>query len=100
MRERADRWRVSDGVAFEYRHFGDESALFDPRSGLTHFVNAAAVEALDILSAETLSGAELTERLQSRCEPPYPEQFDEHVARLLRHLANLDLIEPVTDDDR
>jgi PqqD family protein of HPr-rel-A system len=98
--ERTGRWRVGDGVDFEFRHYGDESALFDRRSGLTHFVNAAAIEALQILAKEPLANAELTERLLSRCEPPHPEHFDQHVARLLRQLSNLDLIEAVPDGNR
>jgi PqqD family protein of HPr-rel-A system len=93
-----EQWRVEPGVAFEYRHFGDESALFDARSGLTHFVSAAAVEALDILAAEALDAEALTAALTARCEPPLPENFDAHVARLLRQLANLDLIERAPGD--
>jgi PqqD family protein of HPr-rel-A system len=98
--EAPERWWVGAGAQFDFRHFGDESALFDRRSGLTHFLSAAAVEALEFLSERALSVTELTDRLAALCEPPVPENFDLQVERMLRQLANLDLIEPAPGDVR
>jgi PqqD family protein of HPr-rel-A system len=90
-----DRWRRHAGVTYELREFGDESVLFDLRSGLTHFLSAAAVEALEQLDAQPLTTDELTRYLESRCESP-GEDFAFDVERLVRQLVELDLIEAVT----
>jgi PqqD family protein of HPr-rel-A system len=92
-------WRVARGVRFEVRHFGDESVLFDPRSGLTHFLNGAAVEALELLSQRALSNEELTSCLLERCEVTSVAEFTQDVAALIDQLARLDFIELIPHEN-
>lgn len=86
-------WRVPPGVTFEWRHYGDESVLFDPRSGLTHFVSAVAVETLTLLHDTTLSSPQLTTELLRRCDVADPEAFAQAVDRMLWQLRDLDLLQ-------
>ena len=89
----AERWRVPPGAQYEWRHFEDESALFNSRSGLTHFVSAVGAEALGLLFEQALSTEALTVRLMERCEIDDPAAFALQVERLIVQLCDLDLIE-------
>lgn len=89
----AECWRVPPGAQYEWRHFEDESALFNARSGLTHFVSAVAAEALGLLREDAFSVQALTARLIERCEVDDPAAFALQVERLVVQLSDLDLIE-------
>jgi PqqD family protein of HPr-rel-A system len=90
------RWQVAHSARFELRHFGDESVLYDPRSGLTHFLSAVAVEALELLREGPFSSEELTQQLVERCAVDSIERFAEELESLLHQLARLDFIEAVS----
>lgn len=93
MAEAHAAWRVQPGVTFEWRHYGDESVLFDPRSGLTHFLSAVAVEAIDLLTEAPLSTPQLTAALLQRCEVGDEDEFQRALDQMLWQLRELDLVQ-------
>ena len=90
-------WRATSGPIFEWRHYGDESVLFDPRSGLTHFLSAVAADAIDLLEHADLTTAALNKALLERCEVVDSDAFARQLDLLLQQLRDLDLIQNIPD---
>jgi PqqD family protein of HPr-rel-A system len=90
-------WRATPGPIFEWRHYGDESVLFDPRSGLTHFLSAVAADAIELLKHADLTTAQLNTALLERCDVVDADAFARQLDLLLQQLGDLELIQSVSD---
>ena len=88
-------WRIPAGAQFRWRHYDAESVLFDARSGLTHLLSAAAVDALALLENAPMASADLTDQVARRFEIDDPEAFRQQLGQVLGQLRELHLIEPV-----
>ncbi|HIJ84462.1 MAG: HPr-rel-A system PqqD family peptide chaperone [Magnetococcales bacterium] len=86
------RWKRGGDVSLLFKHFGNNSVLFNPRSGSTHLVNDLIVDILDALAYEPADRLELSRRLQ--LDPNEGETMAE-LERILRNLDQLGLIMPV-----
>jgi len=79
-----------------WEHWGEESVLFDRRSGQTHLLTAMATECLLLLQDGDLNLDQLTEKLelvfQSAPEPGAREQIEQ----LLLALNELGLVTAVS----
>lgn len=88
------RWEIPDPSALLSEEWGDETVLFDARSGQTHLLNALATEALSFLQERAASLDELAQYLATLFEVPLEEPFAAEIRRLLEQCVQLGLIEP------
>jgi len=90
-------WRVAPSAEFRWRHWDDESVLYDPRSGQTHLLTALAADVLLALEEAAGDAPELAAMVaRQRQLDPAPELTGD-IAALLQQLDDLGLIERVPD---
>ena len=83
----SDRWRLADWPD------GDETVLFDERSGQTHFLAPLATAVLDLLSVEPCSGQSAFDALSCRVEPDELVALKEQLEDVVRRLEAAGLID-------
>ena len=86
------RWSVG---AFDKKQWGEESVVYNQRSGQTHLLNSTSTRVLAYLEQEPLSVLGLTQKLAADTEVEADEELVRHVESLLLNLEAMGLIEPV-----
>jgi PqqD family protein of HPr-rel-A system len=75
-----------------WEHWGEESVLFDRRSGQTHLLTATAAECLLFLRDADLNLDQLVEKLGARLQSAPEQPTREQIGQLLLTLSELGLI--------
>jgi PqqD family protein of HPr-rel-A system len=83
----SDRWRLADWPD------GDETVLFDARSGQTHFLAPLATAVLEILAEEPRSGKFVFDALSGRVEADELVALREQLEDVVRRLEAAGLID-------
>lgn len=93
------RWRVRPGPPLRWQSWDDHSFVFDPVSGDTHFLDAAAAEALRCLEGGAVLGrSELARALLQRLELGSAEaNVDRYVGEFITRCERLGIIEADVD---
>lgn len=81
---------------FAWRHWDDESVLYEARSGQTHFLTAVAAEALLALQSRPYATGELVETLAQTFDLTVSDEFAQQIDALLHQFHDLGLIERAT----
>lgn len=89
----APRWKAVAGDDLCWRHWGEASYVFDARSGQTHFLNALAVEILQVLGEAPKTADEACRILLDRYGADDDEDFRVAVATSLSVMDNLGLVD-------
>ena len=89
-------WRVAPNANLIWRTWGDESVVFDPRSGDTHLLDTVSREVLALLEQQALALPELCHVTASRLNLPEDADLDRYVQQLVRQFADLGLLETVS----
>jgi len=79
-----------------WEHWGEESVLFDRRSGQTHLLTALATGCLLLLQDADLDVDQLIEKLRGRFEEGPEQAGREQIRQLLLTLDELGLIKAVS----
>lgn len=89
-------WRFNPLCEPHWRQWGDSYILFNAASGQTHFLNAFAFLALQLLrDTDTLTATELCAEIAALEDIPDGADLPRHVATLLMTMDELGLIEPL-----
>jgi len=91
------RWKVVAPDALVWEHLGDESVLFDRRSGQTHLLPQISVECLALMQDQAMDLEQLCERLEVRSHPAFENEACEQIDQLLRTLNDLGLTVAVSE---
>lgn len=83
----SDRWRLANWPD------GDETVLFDERSGQTHFLAPLATAVLDLLSVEPRTGKSLFDALSGLVEDDELVALKEQLEDVVRRLEAAGLID-------
>jgi len=86
-------WCATGADSLEWRHWDDESILYDCRSGQTHLLTALASAALQLLAERDLELHDLTDQLAGTWNLPDAEEFAAQIDTLLHQLEDLGLVE-------
>ena len=86
-----------DPDALVWEHLGEESVLFDRRSGQTHLLTLIAAECLALLQEHAMNLDQLCEKLEVRSQPEFEIETREQIDQLLRTLNDLGLIVSVPE---
>lgn len=86
-------WCAPGADSVEWRHWDDESVLYDCRSGQTHLLTTLASAALQLLARRDLEVHELARQLAETWDLPDTEEFAAQIGTLLRQLDDLGLVE-------
>jgi PqqD family protein of HPr-rel-A system len=86
----SDRWRFASWPD------GNETVLFDARSGQTHFLAPLATAVLELLAAEPCSGRSVFDALSSRVEADELVALKEQLEDVVRRLEAAGLIDQCT----
>ncbi len=78
--------------------WGDESIVYNPRSGETHQLNELAVEILKILEAQPASLTALTQKICTAFLVEDQDDLTNQLELLVGQLDSLGLIEPATSE--
>ncbi len=90
----ASVWCVPAAAGYEWRHWDDESVLYDPRSGQTHLLNALAAEILLLLQEHPCRDARaVLAHLASGGQIEPSPDLERQTEGLLHQLDGLALIE-------
>jgi PqqD family protein of HPr-rel-A system len=92
-------WRVVPGSRFRWREWDDEFVLYHENSGDTHRLSLLGARALSRLHESPLGPDDLSAGLAAEFSLDADPQFAATISRLLAHLCDLGLVEPVTTDD-
>jgi PqqD family protein of HPr-rel-A system len=87
------RWRVPADPPPLWRTWGEESLVFNPRSGDTHLLDFAAAAGLRCLEEQPRDMDELLRALAARLEGEMDDQLAEYARRLVVHLQAAGLVE-------
>jgi PqqD family protein of HPr-rel-A system len=87
------RWVAPGKQDLHWESWGEQSALYDARSGETHLLTEQTVRVLQQLVMRPGTAKEITEALCGESGECCDEQSLENSARLLRQLHNVGLIE-------
>ena len=90
------RWSVGGEQRLIWRDWGDESVVFDTRSGETHLLDVVGREALKVLEQQTLDRDQLCETLARRLKVGVDEDLGLYIDRLIARLDTLGLIRNVS----
>ena len=88
-------WRICEPRSLAMRTYGDETLVFDSRSGHTHLLNRAAAHCLQKLSVRAATPSELARNRAGSSDDTSCESAAD-VRRLLKELAALGVAEPVS----
>jgi PqqD family protein of HPr-rel-A system len=94
------RWRAPGGPALLWRRWDQQSVVFDTRSGDIHLLDPVAADVLRCLKAAATSFDELSQRFRGSLGLDSERELSEYLAKLVRELDELGLIEPVAVDAR
>ena len=86
-------WHAPAADQFDWRHWPEESILYDPRSGQTHLLTELAVEALLILSKQPCDTRATTDKLAEHYAIPTTDELAAQIQVLLDQLCDIGLIE-------
>jgi PqqD family protein of HPr-rel-A system len=87
---------VTRGARLLWSHWeGDEYVVFSDLSGDTHLVNQVTAEVLRQLEQAALETTDLARRVAKSLGTDSNQQFESSLERLLEHLDQIGLIEPV-----
>lgn len=90
-------WQVVAPDALVWEHLGEESVLFDRRSGQTHLLPLITVECMTMLQERAMDLDQLCERLDVGTEPDSGNEARGQIAQLLHTLNDLGLIVSVSE---
>lgn len=88
-------WRVRPGAQLEWKHWDDESVVFNALTGDTHLLDLTAAAGLACLEAQARSLEQLVAALAQKLEVEADAQLHEYTRRLVGHLQQLGLIEAI-----
>lgn len=86
-------WYVARGADFRWRHWDEESVLYDSRSGQTHLLTALAADAILLLEHTAHDAESLAVAVAKRYALDAPADFAREMADLLKQLNDLGLVE-------
>jgi len=92
----AAKYRADSSILIE--SWGDESIVYNPRSGETHQLNELAVEALKIMQAQSVSLTSLTHEICAVFLVEDQADLTNQLVRLIGQLDSLGLIEPAASE--
>ncbi len=87
------RWRVPRETRLLWRTWGEESVVFNARSGDTHLLDLLGREALAALEQQSLTCGELAHWLAGRLDVPQDAELEQYVRQLVGQLEELGLLE-------
>lgn len=91
------KWALPDQFAPQWRHWGDESVLFEIESGNTHLIDSVAASLLNELTSRPLSLADLLEIFAEDLPLDKRITASEHLAALLVTLEAKNLVRRVPE---
>ena len=91
-------WCVPLPSALHRESWGEQSALYDDRSGETHLLNRLAISGLQELCTRAMRSGELGELLAARFDIPCDAQFMQQIGALLAQFEQLGLVENVSPE--
>lgn len=90
-------WQVVAPDALVWEHLGDESVLFDRRSGQTHLLPQITAECVALLQEQAMDLETICERLEVRLHPELENEARYKIDQLLRTLNDLGLIASISE---
>ncbi len=87
-----DRWTIAAPGALRWEHWGEESILFDRRSGQTHLLTLVASGCLLLLQDADLDLDQLVDKLDIRFQSASDLSMREQITQLLLTFGELGLI--------
>lgn len=89
------RWGVPADHPPLWRVWGEESLVFNPRSGDTHLLDFAAAAGLRCLEEQPRDFDELLRALAARLDVEVDDQLAEYARQLVVHLQTVGLVEAI-----
>ncbi|MBV5310279.1 HPr-rel-A system PqqD family peptide chaperone [Chromatium okenii] len=92
-------WHLNSNQSLRWKHWGDQSALYQVASGETHFLNPLGVSILMQIEANSSNLDQLCERIATEFDCSIDDDLRNQITASLMRFDELGLVQRQRNDD-